>query len=81
MPRTETEITRSTGKDIGSADYFSVQSESRSLCTMKTTDRAIAVPKPMLRVYEAIVSLTDSVCEQHLDSDYKMLSRAMAAAG
>jgi hypothetical protein len=47
---------------------------------MSTPDRAIAVPKPMLRVYEAIVGLTDGVCDQHLDSEYNTLSRAMAAA-
>lgn len=47
---------------------------------MRTTNRAIAVPKPMLRVYDAIVSLTDAVCDEHLDSEYKELSRAMAAA-
>ena len=54
--------------------------EYRSLCTMGTPDGAIAVPKPMLRVYEAIVGLTDRVCDQHLDSECKTLSRAMAAA-
>jgi hypothetical protein len=40
---------------------------------MSTPDRAIAVPKPMLRVYEAIVGLTDGVCDQHLDSEYNTL--------
>ena len=34
----------------------------------------------MRPVYEAIVSLTDAVCDEHLDSEYKELSRAMAAA-
>jgi hypothetical protein len=34
----------------------------------------------MLPVYEAIVSLTDAVCDEYLDSEYKNLSRAMAAA-
>jgi hypothetical protein len=34
----------------------------------------------MLPVYQAIVSLTDAVCDEHLDSEYKTLSRAMAAA-
>jgi hypothetical protein len=38
------------------------------------------VPKPMLPVYQAIVSLTDAVCDENLDSEYKTLSRAMAAA-
>jgi hypothetical protein len=30
----------------------------------------------MLPVYEAIVSLTDAVCDEHRDSEYKTLSRA-----
>jgi hypothetical protein len=34
----------------------------------------------MLRVYEAIVRLTDSVCDELLDAEYRALSRAMAAA-
>jgi Domain of unknown function (DUF6398) len=34
----------------------------------------------MLPVYEAIVSLTDAVCDEHLDVEYKTLSRAMTAA-
>ncbi len=33
----------------------------------------------MLPVYEAIVRMTDAVCDKHLDSEYKTLSRAMAA--
>jgi len=43
-------------------------------------DRATIVPKPMLRVYEAIVSLTDALCDEHLDVEYRALSRVMAAA-
>jgi Domain of unknown function (DUF6398) len=34
----------------------------------------------MLPVYEAIVKMTDAVCHKHLNSEYKTLSRAMAAA-
>ena len=41
---------------------------------------AASVPKRMRPVYEAIVSLTDAVCDEHLDSEYKALSRGMAAA-
>jgi Domain of unknown function (DUF6398) len=41
---------------------------------------ATTIPKPMLRVYEAIVHLTDGVCDELLDAEYKALSRAMAAA-
>jgi hypothetical protein len=47
---------------------------------MRTAARATAVPKPMLQVYEAIVRMTDAVCHKHLNSEYKTLSRAMAAA-
>ena len=47
---------------------------------METPARATSVPKPLLPVYEAIVSLTDAVCDEHLDSEYKALSRGMAAA-
>ena len=70
----------STGKDIGGSRLFQCAREYRSLCAMRTPYRANAVPRPMLRVYEAIVGLTDSVCDQHLDSEYKALSRAMLAA-
>jgi hypothetical protein len=59
---------------------FRRASEYRSVRVMRTPARATTVPKPMLRVYEAIVSLTDAVCDEHLDSEYKTLSRAMAAA-
>lgn len=47
---------------------------------MRTHARATTVPKPMVPVYEAIVRMTDAVCDKHLDSEYKTLSRAMAAA-
>jgi Domain of unknown function (DUF6398) len=47
---------------------------------MSTPDRANAVPKSMQSVYDAIVSLTDTICDKYLDSEYKKLSRAMAAA-
>jgi len=33
----------------------------------------------MLPVYEAIIRQTDAVCDKHLDSEYKILARAMAA--
>jgi hypothetical protein len=41
--------------------------------------RATAVPKSMIGAYEAIVSLTDAVCDERLDSEYKHLARTMAA--
>jgi hypothetical protein len=34
----------------------------------------------MLPVYEKIVGLTDDVCDQHLDSEYRDLARAMTGA-
>jgi len=59
---------------------FRYASEYCSVRAMETPARANSVPKPMLPVYEAIVSLTDAVCDEHLDSEYKALSRGMAAA-
>jgi hypothetical protein len=56
------------------------QSQRPARAAGQTPARATTIPKPMLRVYEAIVSLTDAVCDKHLDSEYKALSRAMAAA-
>ena len=34
----------------------------------------------MLPVYDAVVRLTDAVCDEHLDAEYKELSREIAAA-
>jgi len=59
---------------------FRCASEYCSVRAMETPARATSVPKPLLPVYEAIVSLTDAVCDEHLDSEYKALSRGMAAA-
>jgi Domain of unknown function (DUF6398) len=59
---------------------FLYASEYRSVRAMRTPVRATTVPKPMLPVYEAIVSLTDAVCDKHLNSEYKTLSRGMTAA-
>jgi hypothetical protein len=59
---------------------FPYASEYCSVRAMETPARATSVPKPMLSVYESIVSLTDAVCDEHLDSEYKALSRGMAAA-
>jgi Domain of unknown function (DUF6398) len=59
---------------------FLYANEYRSVRAMRTPLRATNVPKPMLPAYESIISLTDAVCGEHLDSEYKTLSRAMAAA-
>lgn len=39
-----------------------------------------SVPKGMLPVYQRIVSLTDDICNKHLNSEYRDLSRAMTGA-
>lgn len=46
------------------------------------TDRArmYSVPKLMLPIYEKIVGLTDAVCGNKLNSEYRDLARAMTAA-
>jgi hypothetical protein len=38
------------------------------------------VPKKMLSKYEEIITITDQVCERHLNAEYANLSRKMAAA-
>jgi hypothetical protein len=42
--------------------------------------RLNSVPKGMLPIYERIVSLTDDVCDRHLNSEYRDLARAMTGA-
>ena len=39
--------------------------------------RSTSVPKMMLPVYQEIVGLTDDVCDEHLNSEYRDLARAM----
>ena len=39
-----------------------------------------SVPKLMAPIYEQVVSLTDDVCTRRLNSDYRDLARAIAAA-
>jgi Domain of unknown function (DUF6398) len=41
--------------------------------------RSISVPKTMQGTYDAIVALTDGVCREHLNDEYRDLARAMAA--
>ena len=38
------------------------------------------VPKSMLATYEAITSLTDAFCREHLNEDYRVLAQRMTAA-
>src|SRR5258707_6219661 len=47
---------------------------------MTAPARLNAVPKTMMRVHEKIVGLIDSVCDRHLNSEYRDLARAMTAA-
>lgn len=42
--------------------------------------KAPSVPTKMQTRFDAIVALTDAVCQQHLDEEYAELARAMAAA-
>lgn len=39
-----------------------------------------SVPKEMRATYEAIVALTDKVCQEHLNAEYASLCRKLAAA-
>src|SRR5712691_6606540 len=47
---------------------------------MTAPARLNSVPKTMMRVHEKIVGLIDSVCDRHLNSEYRDLARAMTAA-
>src|SRR5258707_10258571 len=47
---------------------------------MPAPARLNSVPKTMMRVHEKIVGLIDSVCDRHLNSEYRDLARAMVAA-
>ena len=39
-----------------------------------------SIPKLMAPVYERVVGFTDDICKRHLNSEYRDLARAMAAA-
>jgi hypothetical protein len=39
-----------------------------------------SVPKSMQATYEAITTLTDAFCREHLNEDYRELARGMTAA-
>jgi hypothetical protein len=39
-----------------------------------------SVPKSMRATYEAITTLTDAFCREHLDEDYRVLAQQMTAA-
>jgi hypothetical protein len=42
--------------------------------------KSMTVPKAMQATYEAISALTDAVCHDHLNEEYRNLSRTMVAA-
>src|SRR3954466_3836798 len=42
--------------------------------------RPTSVPKGMQATYDAVVRLTDEVCDRHLNAEYRDLARDMAAA-
>ena len=47
---------------------------------MASFDRPTSVPKGMQATYDAVMRLTDEVCDRHLNAEYRELARAMAAA-
>jgi uncharacterized protein DUF6398 len=47
---------------------------------MAKSARSSSVPKTMQPTYDAVVGLTDAVCNQHLNDEYRDLARAMTAA-
>jgi hypothetical protein len=47
---------------------------------MAKTTGSQSVPKSMQATYEAITSLTDAFCREHLNEDYAELARRMTAA-
>ncbi len=52
----------------------------RYLLDVPPSSRATSVPKAIRATYAAVTVLTDAVCAEHLDEDYRDLSRAMAGA-
>ena len=47
---------------------------------MPKTTRSTSVPKSMQATFEAITTLTDAFCREHLDEDYRTLAQRMTAA-
>ena len=47
---------------------------------MPKTTGSTSVPKSMQATYEAITSLTDAFCREHLNEDYRVLAQRMTAA-
>src|SRR4051812_31777000 len=47
---------------------------------MPKTTGSTSVPQSMQATYEAITSLTDAFCREHLNEDYRVLAQRMTAA-
>jgi hypothetical protein len=47
---------------------------------MPKTTGSTSVPKSMQATYEAITTLTDAFCREHLNEDYRVLAQRMTAA-
>lgn len=47
---------------------------------MSSATRSATVPKALQPVFDAIVGLTDAVCDRHLNAEYRDLARLMTAA-
>src|SRR5215218_9241053 len=50
------------------------------MCPMPKSSRSTSVPKSMQATYEAITTLTDAFCREHLNEDYRLLAQRMTAA-
>src|SRR3954451_13393644 len=46
---------------------------------MPKTTGSTSVPKSMQATYEAITTLTDAFCREHLNEDYRVLAQRMTA--
>jgi hypothetical protein len=50
------------------------------MCTMPKSIVSTFAPKSMQAAYEAITTLTDAFCREHLNEDYRVLAQQMTAA-
>ena len=47
---------------------------------MSKTTGSTSVPESMQATYEAITTLTDAFCREHLNEEYRVLAQRMTAA-
>jgi len=65
----------------GSASkHFGLKHPSRQEAQAVKSPRSSVVPKSMQATYDAVVTLTDAFCRDHLNDEYRDLARAMTAA-